>query len=560
MSDRETLEVDVLIVGAGPAGLACALHLGEQARWRASPKLSILVIEKGAGIGAHTLSGAVLDPLALDELVPSWRQHGAPVRQPVTSTELLFLTDRKATKVPHCLVPEYLNNRGNYVVSVCELVRWLAEQAKERGVEILEGVAGSEVLSRGTTVLGVRCADSGLSKDGQPKPNFQPGADIRAKVTVLAEGSHGSLARQFRALHDLDTGRLPQTYSLGLKELWELPPGVFPAGKIVHTFGFPLQKLQALRRTQCFGGGFLYGLDGTHVAAGLVVGLDYVAPRLDPHAEFNRWKSHPYVRALLEKGTLVEHGAKALAEGGYYAMPRLYACGCCMVGDSAGFVNVARGKGIHLAMKSGMLAAEAIAAALARNDCGLKALGSYEDLFQMSWARSELYSVRNWRAGFAQGVSRGVAHDLCQRFSESGGKVFSRDPLPLKAPSQTLARRAALWPVPLPPGKSETLPALSKETAVFHSGTQAEEDQPCHLKVQDLQICVQRCAPEFGQPCQYCCPAGVYEWQQDSGLGPALHLNPSNCLHCKACDIKDPYGNILWTVPEGGGGPRYQRM
>jgi len=568
MADRETLEVDVLIVGAGPAGLACAMHLIEQAKRRGLPKPNILVIEKGASIGAHVLSGAILDPLVLDELVQNWRQKGAPVGQPVTSEELLFLSEAKARSIPLCLAPRYLDNHGNYVISLCDLVRWLAEQAKEHGTEILEGVAGSEVVFDGNTVMGVRCSDSGLGKDGQPKPNFQPGVEIRAKATVLAEGSHGNLAKQLVARQGLDMGRQPQTYSLALKELWELPAGTFRAGRIVHTLGFPLQELLARRAAQCFGGAFLYGLDETHVAVGLVAGLDYANPSFDPHEAFNRWKGHPFVRGLLEKGQLIQHGAKSVAEGGYYSMPRFYTGGCCLVGDSAGFVNEARGKGIHLAMKSGMLAAEAIAAALAqqrqaansqtagdwrRFPLGSEALGRYEDLFQVSWARRELYAVRNWRAGFARGLVIGAIHDLGQRLSN--GKGF-RDPLPLDPPHQTLVSHFQRHGQP-DPGNVGTR-ALDKATAVFHSGTQHQEDQPSHLNVLDLQICVQRCAIEYGKPCQYFCPAGVYEWEQEAGS--ALRINSANCLHCKACDIKDPYGNILWTVPEGGGGPRYQRM
>ena len=590
MADREILEVDVLIVGAGPAGLACAIHLGEQARRRGLPKLNVLVIEKGACLGAHILSGAVLDARVLDELVQNWRQKGAPVRQPVSSEELLFLSEAKSRRIPHSLVPQYLDNRGNYVISLCELVRWLAEQAKERGAEILEGVAGSEVLLRGNTVTGVRCSASGLGKDGQPKPNFQPGVEVRAKVTVLAEGSHGNLAKQLVAVQSLDINRQPQTYSLALKELWELPAGTFRAGRIVHTLGFPLQKLLERRAAHCFGGGFLYGLDDTHLAVGLVVGLDYTDPSFDPHAAFNRWKGHPFVRTLLEKGELIQHGAKSVAEGGYYSMPRFYTDGCCLVGDCAGFVNEARGKGIHLAMKSGMLAAEAIAAALdtagansrrgKRTEEGEESgdggasfltshssLGLYEDLFQISWARSELYAVRNWRAGFARGLIRGAVHDLGQRLS--GGRGF-RDPLPLDPPQQTLTPHhqgpgqptATAAPPPAPSRGGEGVGGgltLDKATAVFHSGTQHQEDQPCHLKVLDLQICVWLCAVEYGQPCQHFCPAGVYEWEQQK-TGPALRINAANCLHCKACDVKDPYENILWTVPEGGSGPRYQRM
>jgi electron-transferring-flavoprotein dehydrogenase len=593
MADREIIDVDVLIVGAGPAGLSCAIRLHDAAlaHNRNNPnagvgKPNIFVIEKGPAVGAHSLSGAVFDTRALEELIPEWKHRGAPVTQKVTSEEILFLTKSRKIPVPNPLVPPYLNNKGNYIVSVGELSAWLAEEAKKRGIEILEGVAGAELVMSGQQVIGVRCGDTGIGKDGKPRANFQAGAEIHAKVTVLGEGVRGSLTKQLIKIAGLDNDRHPQTYALGVKEIWEIPAGTFPAGKIIHTLGFPLQKgpLEGwglvekdfgiargpigigVTGTDSFGGSFIYGISDTQLIIGLVVGLDYKDPYLDPHYEFNRFKTHPFVRPLLEKGKLLKYGAKAIPEGGYYSMPRYYGDGFCLIGDSASFLNAARLKGVHLAMKSGMLAAEAIVEALACNDFSAKRLGKYEDLFQTSWAREELYAVRNWRAGYAKGVRSGVVHDMAQRLT--GGKGFS-DPLPVKADHEMTEKMEKHHPdfVGLARSMPDEKITFNKLTDVFHSGTNHAEDQPCHLKVPDLDLCVQRCTVEFGNPCQHFCPAAVYEWIQptkSAEIGTPekghLNINPGNCVHCKTCDIKDPYENILWVVPEGGGGPRYGQM
>ena len=592
MADREVLNVDVLIVGAGPAGLSCAISLHDQCiqlskmRGGTIEKPNILVIEKGVSCGAHNLSGAVLDTRALDELIPDWKHHGAPIHQKVSSEEILLLTPGKKVKLPSLAVPPYLHNRGNYIVSVGELTVWLAEQARQRGIEILEGVAGAELVTYGQTVLGVRCGDTGVGKDGKPKSTFQAGAEIHAKVTVLGEGVRGSLTKQLIKSHGLDNNRHPQTYALGVKEIWELPENTFPAGKVIHTLGFPLQKgplegwyLQekdlgvarspiglGLSATDSFGGSFIYGIDETHISIGLVVGLDYKDPYLDPHYEFNRLKTHPYIRSILEKGKVVGYGAKAIPEGGYYSIPRFYGDGFCLIGDSASFLNAARLKGIHLGMKSGMLAAEAISEALIEKDYSLKRLGKYEDLFQMSWAKEEMFAVRNWRAGYAKGLASGAVNDLAQRVTKGKG---IGDPLGVKPDHEMTERMSVHHPDfhglarVMPDGKL----TFDKVTDVFHSGTNHAEDQPCHLQVPDLNLCVQRCTQEYGNPCQHFCPAGVYEWIQptksaDIGVPDKghLHINPGNCVHCKTCDIKDPYENIQWVVPEGGGGPRYQKM
>ncbi|HEY3319699.1 MAG TPA: electron transfer flavoprotein-ubiquinone oxidoreductase [Planctomycetota bacterium] len=619
MPDREVLEVDVLIVGAGPAGLSCAIQLQKllSTKQGAEPPV-IFIIEKGVNTGAHSLSGAVLDPRALNELLPEWKQLGAPLNQPVTEEEILFLTRRKAHRIPSLLIPPYLHNHGNYVVSLGELTQWLAAQAKERGIEILEGVAGGELILENGAVKGVRCADTGRGKDGEPRATFQPGAEIRAKVTVLAEGVRGSLTKQLLGPEPLKIETSPaafavhpQTYAIGVKEVWELPVNTFPSGKVVHSLGFPLQTLMpgdgatagteagattgaeagattegfGRTRSNSFGGSFIYGLDATHLVLGLVIGLDYADPTLDPHHEFNRLKTHPYVRGLIEKGKLISYGAKAIPEGGLYSMPRCYGDGYCILGDSASFLNAARLKGIHLAMKSGMLAAEAIDEALGQSDFSLKQLARFDELFRKSWAYKELYKVRNWRAGYARGLVAGAIHDLAQRLT--GGRGL-RDPLRVQSDAATMERlsqfngtphgqsggandRSASLPVPharlTPDGKL----TFDKVTDVYHSGTNHTEDQPCHLKVPDLALCVDRCTQEFGNPCQNFCPAGVYEWitaGTDSAAAPPpgatgkghLQINAGNCVHCKTCDIKDPYGNIVWTVPEGGGGPRYQKM
>ena len=578
MAERETLEVDVLVVGAGVAGLSCAIHLFDQIALvhrlhpeRKVAKPNVLIIEKGANVGDHVLSGCVLDTRALSELIPDWKNQDAPVTQPVTEEEIALLTPTMKISLPWPLVPPYLHNEGHYVVSLGAVTRWLGVQAKKRGIEILEGVAGAELVTFGQTVLGVVCGDTGLDKKGKPGPNHQPGARIHARVTVFAEGVRGSLTKKLIRFGNLDADRHPQTYATGVKELWELPAGAFPAGKVLHTLGYPLQPgPHQINAVETFGGSFLYGMDETHLAIGLVAGLDYKDPSLDPHNEFNRLKLHPAIRPILEKGKLLAYGAKAIPEGGYYSMPRFYGDGFLIVGDAASFLNSARLKGAHLAIKSGMLAAEAVAGALSLRDFSMKSLGHYEDLFQTSWAREELYAVRNWRAAYAKGVATGGFHDLLQR--ATGGRGLT-DPFPVEADHETfelLAKRHPGGKKPervIPDGKL----TFDKVTAVFHSGTVHEEQQPCHLVVPDPGLCVYRCTMEYGNPCQHFCPAAVYEWippkptaefgaQWGAPSKGSLNINAGNCVHCKTCDIKDPYGNITWVAPEGGGGPRYQKL
>lgn len=575
MDEREILEVDVLVVGSGVAGLSCAIHMldlikrkkrSESSKDEDPP--SILVLEKGPNVGAHILSGAVLDPRALNELMPDWAEQGAPIKQKVTEEEVAWLSRKGKTRLPGILIPPYMHNDGNYVVSLAEVAQWLGEKAQEREIEILEGVGGASMLYEGDNVVGVRCGDSGVEKDGSQGANYMPGTDIRAKVTVLAEGVRGSLTKQLVKHNRLDANRHPQTYATGVKEVWEVPAGTFPPGKVLHTLGFPLQHGLFSLAPDAFGGSFVYGLDETHIVIGLVVGLDCEDPFMDPHNEFNRLKQHPKIRGLIENGKIISYGAKAIPEGGYYAMPCFYGGGFVIVGDSAGFLNAARLKGAHLAMKSGMLAAEAIVDALTANDFSAEKLGRFEDLFQSSWACEELRRVRNWRAGYAQGLISGGIHDLAQRLT--GGRGFS-DPLSVKADHELTSFSSRLHGKDAKPVRVEADGKLTfdKVSDVFHSGSVHGESQPSHLVVPDQDLCSSRCTEEYGNPCQHFCPAAVYEWVpaktdgDGEGEGASkgqLQINFGNCVHCKTCDIKDPYQNIEWCVPEGGDGPRYQRM
>ncbi|MBI3828191.1 MAG: electron transfer flavoprotein-ubiquinone oxidoreductase [Planctomycetes bacterium] len=578
MAERETLEVDVLVVGGGVAGLACAINIHERVgtQERLNPdrkpqKPNILVIEKGIHVGAHALSGCVLDVRGLDELIYDWRHQKAPIKQQVTDEEVAMLTPWFKAPLPPPLIPPYLRNEGNFIVSLGDVTAWMGAQAKKRGIEVLEGVPGAELLTYGDTVLGVQCGDSGVGKDGKPTANFQPGARIHARVTVFAEGVRGSLTKKLVKQFKLDADRNPQTYATGVKELWELPEGAFPAGKVLHTLGYPLQHApHEMFATDAFGGSFLYGLDETHLAIGLVGGLDYHDPSLDIHNEFQRLKLHPAIKPILEKGKMVAYGAKAIPEGGYYSMPRFYGNGFVIVGDAASFLNAARLKGAHLAIKSGMLAGEAIVEALLARDYSAKRLGRYEDLFQTSWAKEELFSVRNWRQAYANGMYTGALNDLAQR--ATGGRGIT-DPLTVQADHANTELLERHHPDEVPPQKVKPDGKITfdKVTSVYHSGTVHEENQPCHLVVPDLGICVHRCTKEYGNPCQNFCPAGVYEWipplptkefgaQFGEHNKGHLQINAGNCVHCKTCDIKDPYENITWVTPEGGGGPRYQKL
>ena len=573
MPERETLETDVLIVGAGPAGLACALRLAQLSAPAGSPLSAenIVVLEKGREVGSHMLSGAVLDPSGLRELLPGFekdRQASGIFDTPVKSDAVYFFTAGGAWKFP--LTPPFLRNHGHYVVSLNRLVKWLGKKAEEAGITIFTETGGMQVLyedpseskaggAPGRCVVGVRTGEKGLDRQGSPKENYQPGADIRARVTVFAEGPRGSLAKQLISDLRLDRGRNPMTYAIGLKELWEVPAGRWEAGSVTHTMGWPLSR-------DLYGGGFLYGIESHLVSLGLVVGLDYRDPLFDPHNAFQRWKTHPFLRRVLEGGRLVKYGAKAIPEGGYFAMPKLSTGGAVIVGDSAGFLNSQRLKGIHLAIKSGMMAADAVFDALAAGDCSAARLAAYDRAFERSWAKKELWKVRNFHQAFEPGLVLGMIHTGLQMVSGGRGlrarypaeaghrRMRKLDHLDGRAPEKYRAPVGAHGRAPeiVPDGKY----TYDKLTDVFHSATKHEENQPAHLLIADTNICNHRCTVEFGNPCQYFCPAGVYEMVERNGR-PQIHLNPSNCVHCKTCDIQDPYEIITWVCPEGGGGPNY---
>ncbi|MFN7940337.1 MAG: electron transfer flavoprotein-ubiquinone oxidoreductase [Thermoanaerobaculia bacterium] len=555
---RETLDIDVLFVGAGPASLAGAIRLGQRlaaqrAAGGAPIELSIAVLEKGAELGAHGFSGAVLDPRALVELFPDrWRE--APLEAEVGAERILWLTEKNAVSLP--FTPPPLVNHGNHVVSLARLVKWLGGELEALGVDLFCEFPGREALLDGERVVGVRTGDRGLDRHGARKSNYEPGVDIRSQVVVLGEGPRGTIAKQLERRLDLAAGRNPQVYAIGLKEVWEVPAGRLAPGAIVHTMGWPLGF-------ELFGGGFVYGMQDDLVAVGLVVGLDYENPWVDPHLEFQRFKTHPEIRKLLAGGRMTYYGAKAIPEGGYWAMPRLAGDGFLLVGDSGGFLNGPRLKGIHLAMKSGMLAADAIFEQ-ARAGRPLAAAGeAYVAAFESSWAHEELRGARNFHQAFEHGgfnglISAGLA-------TVTGGRGYGLvDRLKNHAGHERLRRldgeRADFRPRPAV--AVDGVLTFDRLADVYNSGTAHEEDQPVHLQVADPAICVDRCVREFANPCTRFCPAAVYEMVADpsSPAGRRLQINASNCVHCKTCDVMDPYQIIDWVPPEGGGGPNYGRM
>ncbi|MBI5836898.1 MAG: electron transfer flavoprotein-ubiquinone oxidoreductase [Candidatus Eisenbacteria bacterium] len=557
--ERESLEFDALFVGAGPAGLAGAIHLAQLAAGhneaagaggKKLPELNIAVIEKGAEVGSHGLSGAVMDPRGLDELLPDWRARGCPVESPVTSDDVMLLTAGGQFRLP--VVPAPLQNHGNSVVSLGNLVRWMAVQAEELGVNVFPGFPAREPLLESGKLLGVRCADTGLNRSGQPKGGHQPGADLLARATVLCEGPRGTVTKILDRELGLTRGRDPMVYSTGVKEVWEMPAGRAPAGRVVHTMGWPLPA-------DTFGGGFLYGMSGDRWAVGMVTGLDYGNPNTSPHVMLQMLKTHPFIRPLLEGGKMVSYGAKAIPEGGLFSIPKLAFPGGLICGDSASMLNGMRLKGIHLAIKSGMLAAETIFEALLEDDFGEPVLAGYERRFRDSWAYRELHGVRNFHAGFQGGFWAGLLSSGIQMFTGGGfGDTHVRH-----AGHERMRKLADYGPGGPPNFEFRPDGALTFDrlTDVFHSGTTHEEDQPCHLVVRDTEICATRCREEYGNPCQHFCPAQVYEMEESATGGRLeLKINASNCVHCKTCDIMDPYQIIDWTTPEGGGGPDYKNL
>ncbi len=553
MSDvaRDVLEVDVLFVGGGPAGLAGALRLTQLLEGRKDlGDVSIAVLEKASEIGAHGISGCVLDPRALEELVPDFLEMGAPIESEVTSDDLYYLT--KGGKIRFPMAPPPLQNHGNYVLSLGNLEKWLGRMIEATGAYVLPGMPAVEGLFEGDRMVGVRTGDKGIDRHGNRKSNFEPGSDIRAKVTVLCEGARGSLAKRLSKPLRLQEDRAPQIYATGIKEVWKMPEGRVPKGRVIHTMGAPLDS-------KTFGGGFIYGMGRDLWSVGFVVGLDYWNPTTDPHGLMQEFKRHPLVASLLEGGTIHSYGAKAISEGGYYSIPRLSWPGGLHCGESAALLNSERLKGVHLAMKSGMLAAETAFDALVKGDFGGEAMAAYDERVRGSWITSELYKVRNFHQGFERGLFVGMADAGLQLVT--GGLGFGNRPR-WKAGFTHMkkTKEAHVAPVSLEQTQRryDNERTFTKVNDVFHSGTKHDEDQPSHLLVSDTNICATRCKEEFGNPCQHFCPANVYEMVPDKAPGSVkLKLNPSNCVHCKTCDIADPYEIITWVPPEGGGGPNY---
>ncbi len=550
---REQIEFDVLFVGGGPASLAGAIHLMKLAKSRGLD-LEVALIEKGADTGSHALSGAVLNPIALKELIPNYREAGCPIETDVRGDEFYFLNRTRHYGVP--FVPKYMHNKGFHIISLSKFVSWLGRLAEGHGVNVFAGFAGKEVLygQDESTVIGIRTGDKGVGKDNAPKANFEAGIDILAKVTVFGEGPRGSLLQAISKKLHIFEGKMPQVFETGIKEVIQLPDANYfsdSRGNDIHTFGYPLGL-------NTHGGGFIYEMKDNRASLGLIVGLSYHDTMLDLYEEFIRFKRHPFISKLIKSGRVIEQGARTIVTGGYYTMPKLAVSGGLFVGSSASMINAPALKGIHTSMKSGMLAAEAIVRAFSKEDFTQEALGYYHHLFEDSWLKKELYTGRN----FTQAVSKkGLVKFLHvgAQYLTDGRGIF--DKMPIEEDSKTLR--------PLKDVNSHHTRRYEKQaydgvlfvdklTGVYLSKTQHREDQPCHLIVHDLSLCVNECFETYRCPCTRFCPGNVYELEiDDKTQGKRLRLNPSNCLHCKTCDIKDPYGNITWICPEGGDGPGY---
>jgi electron-transferring-flavoprotein dehydrogenase len=547
---REQLEADVLIVGAGPAGLSCALHLANLIKKHnesgGKPELStenIYVLEKGREIGAHQLSGAIMNPKALAELVPDFAKI-APLDTPVTDSAALLFTEGSTFRFP--ITPPPFQNKGNYVISLSRVTKWLGGLVEKSGVNLFTQFGGAQLIYEGEGIAGVITEDKGLDKNGKPKDNYTPGYELRAKVTVLAEGPRGSLTKRLVEKNKLDNIN-PQIYSIGIKELWDVQHGRIQPGYVAHTLGWPVS-------TDMYGGGWIYGLSNHRVSIGLVIGLEYANPQFDPHEAFQKWKTHPFVTKILEGGKLVRYGAKTIPAGGWYSMPQNYVDGGLIIGDSGSFLDSQRLKGIHMAIKSGMLAAETILEALRTGDTSAKVLSAFPKKVEQSYIKKELWAVRNFHQSFKYGLYGGLFHTGLQFVTGGRGLI---DPMHAHAGHEAYKKINGR---PAPERfKGDGKLTFDRLTDVYHSGTRHEEDQPCHLVVRDLNVCSTKCVIEYGNPCQYFCPAAVYEMANEKD-GVKLKINAANCVHCKTCDIADPYQIIDWVVPEGGGGPNYEGM
>ncbi len=545
--ERESMEVDVVIVGAGPSGLAAAIRLMQLATEN-DHELAVCVVEKGSEVGAHILSGAVLEPRALDELIPDWKDQGAPVNTPVTDEKMMFLSASGANSVPGLFLPPPMHNKGNYIISLGNLCRWLGEQAEAMGVEVYPGFAAAEILyGEDGAIKGIATGDMGVLEDGQPGPNYQPGMELHSKYTFFSEGCRGHLGKQLKEKFDLEKDVQTQTYGVGIKELWEVEPENHQPGLIVHSAGWPLTN-------DIYGGSFLYHLEDNQVAVGFVVGLDYENPYLSPYNEFQRFKTHPAIRPTFEGGRRIAYGARALNEGGLQCLPKLHFPGGVLTGCDAGTLNMPKIKGTHTAMKSGMLAAESAFAAIAAGRANDE-LTEYGNAFKKSWVQEELHTARNVRPSFKWGLWGGTLYTGIDQVLFRGKvpwtlKHHGIDHIALKKAAQ-----CKKIDYPKPDGEI----TFDKLTNVSFSGTNHEEGQPSHLQLKDPEVPVKVNLGDYDGPEVRFCPAGVYEYIEEGG-DTRLQVNSQNCVHCKTCDIKDPNQNINWVVPEGGGGPNYPNM
>ena len=549
---REVMEFDVVIVGAGPAGLATAIRLRQRAI-EAGRELSVCVLEKGSEPGAHVLSGAVMDPRALTELFPDWAERGAPLKQKVTRDEFLFLSETGARSTPNALLPECFHNEGNYIISLGEVTRWLAQQAEALEVAIFPGFAAAEVLyGDNGEVIGVATGDMGIEKDGSIGPAFERGMALQAKYTIFAEGARGHLGRQLIARYTLDEGKDPQAYGIGIKELWQIDPSRHEPGLVVHAAGWPLDS-------DTYGGAFLYHADGGKVAIGYVVGLDYRNPWLSPFEEFQRFKTHPSIRKHLEGGTRIGYGARAITAGGLLSLPKTVFPGGALVGCEAGYLNASRIKGSHAAIKTGMLAAEAAFAALGEGRSHDE-LATYPAAFENSWLHAELQQAKNFKQWFKKGrsvatVMTGIEQWLLPKLGVRNAPWTIHHATPDHA---TLLPAASQPKIEYP--KPDGTLTFDRLSSVFLSSTSHDEHQPCHLKLKDVKVPVEINLTRYAGPESRYCPAGVYEFIDNGQGGERLQINFANCVHCKTCDIKDPTQNIVWVTPQGGGGPNYSGM